>query len=93
MARKQKEVTSWKFKLVTLLLTAVVIAGLFGVSFSAAGDEMRAVFNAAMPVMAGVIVAFVLGKINRLSDDRWKIYIVVLLGVAVFMLLRIYRII
>ncbi len=92
MARKQKEVTSWKFKLVTLLLSAAAIAGLFGFSFSVAGNEVRAIFSAAVPAVAGLLAAFALGKINRLSDNRWQIYIVVFLGVAAFMLLRIYRI-
>ncbi len=91
MGRK-KEATSWKFKALAVLLSLATIVGIFGLNFSATGNELRSATNAAIPLIVGVVIAFLLGKIDRLSDNKWQIYLAGLLIAAAYILLRMYRI-
>jgi len=75
-----------------LVLTLLVIAGLFGLGFARTGNEFNSGLRAAIPVGSGLLAAALLGRIDRLSNKRWQIYAAVLLLVAVFLVLRIYRV-
>jgi len=88
-----RRTTGWKFKLATVVITLVAIAGVFGVAFSETGKEFMSMVRAAIPVGSGVVAAIALGSIDRLSNKRWQIYLAVLIAVAIFLLLRIYRIV
>jgi len=89
----KKEGASLGSKLVAVLITLVVVAGMFGIVFSQKGNQTTAVINAAIPVVSGVVVAMLLGSISKISHKRWGIYLFVLIVVAGFLLLRVFRVI
>lgn len=88
MAGNNRESAGWGFKLLAILLTLAAIVGVFGFGFSKTGNELSSVLSAAIPVAAGLIGAYVLGSIDKISHKRWHIYVVILLATAAFLLLR-----
>ena len=87
-----KEGAGLGYKLVAVLVTLVVAACVFALTFSKKGNETTAVINAVIPVGSGLLVAILLGSIGRLSHKRWTIYLLILIAVAVYLMLRLYRV-
>jgi len=92
VAGKNSNASGWGTKLKAVLLSLVVVVVLFAMSFSSNGNDTQAIVRAAIPLLAGVLVAFLLGSIDKLAPRRWQIYIFVLLAVAIYIALKIYRI-
>jgi len=92
MASNKKEAAGLGYKLLAILITLVVIAGVFAVAFSEKGNQTTAIINAAIPVVSGWIVAMLLGSISKLRHKRWTIYLFVLIAVAIFVVLRLFRV-
>ncbi len=89
MAANRKKTTGWGFRLVVILLTLLVTAGVFAYSFSGTGNEVKAMLHGAIPFAGAVFASYLLGKIGKLSHKRWQIYLAVLLIAAVATCLRI----
>ena len=92
MGRNNENATGLGFKAVAVLITLGVIAVIFSVAFSQKGNQVTAVFNAGIPVVAGVLGSALLGSISKLSAKRWGIYLFFLLAVGGFILLKLFRV-
>ncbi len=89
MAKSSSKKTGWGFKVIAVVSTVAAIALIFGLSFSASGNEIRSIVRAMIPVGSGVLAAGLLGKIGRLDGSRWQIYVTVLLLAVVMVWLKI----
>lgn len=89
MAKNKKEAAGWGFRLIAIVLTLAVMAGVFAYAFSTTGNEPRAMLSAAIPFVSAVVVSYVLTRLDKISHKRWQIYLFVLLLVGVVSCLRI----
>ncbi len=79
---------SWGLRLSAVAFTLLVVVAVFAVRFSRNGNEMQAVMSAALPVVGGLVAAFLFGLIGKFSASayRWRIYLYALLAIALYLI-------
>ena len=80
---------SWGLRLSAVAFTLLVVVVVFAVRFSSNGKEMQAIMSAAIPVFGGLAASFLVGLIGKFSASvyRWRVYLYVLLAIALYLII------
>ena len=86
----RNEAAGWGLRLAALALTLLGIVVVFAFRFADNGNQPSAIMWAGVPIIGGLLVSFLLGKIGRFGsqESKWKIYTWVLVLAAISILLK-----